>query len=220
MSYNYIKSISGDFPNAIVSTGLLKYQIDNDGAITTVLSSANTSGDVCTITFVAEPSSGEKTAIDALIALHTTALIAIWNDTCSSCGPLVLTTAERNALFSVPSGTMIWNSTIGGLQEWNGSSWNSSALVIVDKTATFTPSPDENVYHCDASGAEISVNLPASSEAISGHVWTVLRTSSGENEVVIYANGAETIQGLASYTLVSQWDSVELYSDGNNFFIR
>ena len=55
-----------NFPNAKVSGGLLKYQIDNDGGIATSLTSIDTDDDDdCIMTFASEPSSGEKTAVDA-----------------------------------------------------------------------------------------------------------------------------------------------------------
>jgi hypothetical protein len=132
MAYDYIKSISGDFPNGAVSPSLLKNQIDNDGGISTALNYVTTSGDNCTMNFVSEPSSGEKTAVDTLITAHTTTAIANWERGLACCGPLTMTTTERDAITGIiPSGSMIWNSTDTELQYYDGADWQSIEIVQV-----------------------------------------------------------------------------------------
>lgn len=154
MAYDYIKSISGDFPNAVVSPSLLKYQIDNDGGITTALESINTSGDVCTMTFASEPSSGEKTAIDALITAHTSAAIANWNRGCACCGPPAMTTTERDAITgTIPDGSMIWNSTDSNLQYYDGAEWQSIEGSV---TFDFTGTDYDTKAECQAVGFKFS----------------------------------------------------------------
>ena len=49
-----------------------------------------------------------------------------------------LTTTQRNALSGLPAGTVIYNSTDGIVQHWNGSSWISMSNVCLLYTS---PSP-------------------------------------------------------------------------------
>lgn len=41
----------------------------------------------------------------------------------------------------------------------------------------------------------------------------------GTNEIVIYAEGGETIDGAATATINSNYSAINLYSDGTNLFI-
>ena len=62
--------------------------------------------------------------------------------------------------------------------------------------------------------ATATISLP-SSAGIAGRLYNVVRT--GDGEVTIQPDGAETISGDPYLVLTSQWDSVVFVSDGTNW---
>lgn len=62
--------------------------------------------------------------------------------------------------------------------------------------------------------ATATISLPASA-GITGRLYNVVRT--GDGEVTIQPDGAETISGDPYLVLTSQWDSVVFVSDGTNW---
>ena len=67
---DYTYSITSDFPNHKVSPSRLKQEID-ESAIVTGLAGVSTAGDVCTISFKADLSAGDKTILDGIVAVHS-----------------------------------------------------------------------------------------------------------------------------------------------------
>lgn len=66
--FNY--SISEDFPNGKVAPDRLVQEI-RDSTITVALNAVTTGGDVCTISFKADISSGEEATLDSIVASHS-----------------------------------------------------------------------------------------------------------------------------------------------------
>ena len=52
-----------------------------------------------------------------------------------------------------------------------------------------------------------------------GKQYTIKKVDSGVGQVVIDPNGAQTIDGAATYTLVNQYDAITIQSDGSNWNI-
>ena len=223
MSYDYIKSISGDFPNAIVSGGLLKYQIDNDGGISTSLNYIKTSGDDCTMNFVSEPSGGEKTAIDALVTAHTTALIATWDNSTNCPVQNTYTTAERDALLWVDDGLTIFNSDIDADQIYNGSIWITPSL-LQTKAINYSDSPysvldSDGTLIADATDGLLIINLPPATDSVGRPPLKVKRINEGANAVQLDGYLSETIDGSETVDIDSQNASLTIESDGSNWII-
>jgi hypothetical protein len=68
------------------------------------------------------------------------------------------------------------------------------------------------VYLCDASGGAFTLTLAEGERA---HI-TVVKTDSSGNAVTV--SGAGTINGAASKSLSSQWDTVTLVCDGTDWY--
>jgi len=68
----------------------------------------------------------------------------------------------------------------------------------------------------DASGASITVNLPA---AAGGGRFVVKKKDSSAYTVTIDADGAETIDGALTQVLAFQYDSLTLVSDGSDWWL-
>ena len=65
----YTYSIQNDFPQSTVNSDLLTVEINN-AAITPILESVGTAGDVCTVWFSSALSGPEETTLDAVVAAH------------------------------------------------------------------------------------------------------------------------------------------------------
>lgn len=71
----------------------------------------------------------------------------------------------------------------------------------------------------DASSGTITITLPIASGAILGRIYNIVRINSGPNDVIIDADGTQTISGALTHTLNSQWESVTIQCDGLNWII-
>lgn len=91
-------------------------------------------------------------------------------------------------------------------------------LKIVSKTANYTIGADDDVILCDSSGGTFTLTLPAIS-GIAGRVITVKKTDSSAVEVVVDANGSETIDGAADVRLYNQYESVRLVATSSEWSI-
>lgn len=138
----------------------------------------------------------------------------------------VLTTVERDAISSPENGHFIFNSTANELQVYNGS-WGSiggggsSTRTVVSKAVGDSPysaSTGEDVL-VDASGGNVTVNLPAAS-GNSGETIMVKKTDNSVNTVTIDGNSTETIDGNLTEVISGQYDSIQVVCDGSNWYIR
>jgi len=82
-------------------------------------------------------------------------------------------------------------------------------------TAAYTAAYDA-VIRCDASAGAFTVSLPTAS-GIKGKAYLIKKVDSSANAVTIDPYGTETIDGAATITLASQYDSVIVVSDGTNW---
>lgn len=87
----------------------------------------------------------------------------------------------------------------------------------VDVSTTYTASDREQVF-ADASGGAFTVNLPT----VADDLWiNIKKIDSSANAVTIDPNSVlVSIDGNSTITLSSQWEAVDLYCDGSNWFIR
>ena len=115
------------------------------------------------------------------------------------------------------SGSSAWiNATIstGGGSVPNLTSISSSQTT--DYTISSTTGIEE-IYIIDP-GAAINVNLPAAATAGSGYKYNI-KNISGTYSLTIDPNSTETIDGVSTYSLNVQYQSVTIVSDGSNWFI-
>jgi len=72
------------------------------------------------------------------------------------------------------------------------------------------------VIRCDASAGALTISLPTAS-GITGKAYLIKKVDSSANAITIDPYGTETIDGAATVTLASQYDSVIVVSDGTNW---
>jgi hypothetical protein len=70
----------------------------------------------------------------------------------------------------------------------------------------------------DTTSGAVTVT-PPSAVAIKGRRYTIKKLNAGANNVVIDPNGAETIDGAATLTFNTQWQTVRIISDGSNWLV-
>jgi hypothetical protein len=71
---------------------------------------------------------------------------------------------------------------------------------------------------CDCTSNAITITLPASSGA-TGRLYNIKKIDATGNTVTIDGNSAETIDGSATITLTTQYESVTIQCDGSNWHI-
>lgn len=75
-----------------------------------------------------------------------------------------------------------------------------------------------HVVVCDASGGAFTVTLPAAS-GITRRIYHIKKTDSSANAVTVDGNAAETIDGGATATISTQFESIMIICDGSNWHI-
>lgn len=92
-------------------------------------------------------------------------------------------------------------------------SWTVSTI-----TASATLTTSQTVVLCDATSGAITATLPAAA-GNTGKRYFIKKTDSSANAVTVDGNGAETIDDTATQVLASQYDSIEIVSDGTEWWI-
>jgi hypothetical protein len=108
----------------------------------------------------------------------------------------------------------------GGLPVWSapgGSGYNITTVTTTSSSPSDTTG--ERILLCDAAtaGGNITINLPT---AVSNTAkFTIKKIDSGSNKIIIDPNSTQTIEGLTTWELFSQYDSISIVSDNANWMI-
>ena len=118
----------------------------------------------------------------------------------------------------------------GQVLSYNGTNWVNSAAGggggSVPAVTSATPSSDytisttsgiEEIYLLNPSVA-INVNLPSAATASSGYKYTI-KNLSNTYSLTVDPNSTETIDGVGTYQLNVQYQSLTIVSDGTNWHI-
>lgn len=89
---------------------------------------------------------------------------------------------------------------------------------VVTKAATGNIALTEDAVLATGGAGGITLTLPTA-VGISGAVFDIVKVDAGVGAVTVDGNGAETINGAATYLLPNQWDSVTVMSDGTNWVV-
>lgn len=89
---------------------------------------------------------------------------------------------------------------------------------ITSVTADYTATVNDSFLPVNASGGAIIVTLKPAAEA-EGKKITVKKIDSSANTVTIDGNGSETIDDALTQIIISQYDSIDLMSDGTEWWI-
>jgi hypothetical protein len=89
---------------------------------------------------------------------------------------------------------------------------------LASKTATYTATASDDVILCNANGGAFTINLPAAASSSGLHL-VIKKTDSSFNAVTIDGNASETIDGVTTKKLSTQYESMEIVCDGSNWHI-
>ena len=98
----------------------------------------------------------------------------------------------------------------------SGTSQASSFATLTSTVAVQRDSIASRFFKLDASGGGFTVSLPPAAQVI-GLAHLFKKIDSSNNSIVIDGNGAETIDGQSTITLMGQYDSETLVSDGTGW---
>ena len=88
----------------------------------------------------------------------------------------------------------------------------------VDVTTTYD-AVDREFILADATAGAFTITLPSVSD--STDVWiNVKKTDAMDNDVTVSAGAIGFIDGAATQTLSTQYDAVDFFCDGSNWYIR
>jgi hypothetical protein len=106
------------------------------------------------------------------------------------------------------------DNTVDRLQVNGSISGIGMKQAYVTKTGAYTATNDDYVIDCTS--GTFTVTLPASSGR-TGRILII--KNSGAGTITVDGNGAETIDGAATYSLAVQYATVQIMSDGTNWKI-
>ena len=84
---------------------------------------------------------------------------------------------------------------------------------LVSKSAAYTGTPDDDFILVDTSGGNVTIKFETAANF--AHPITIKNIST--NDVILDPDGSETIDGSATYTISSQYESTLIVSDGSNW---
>jgi hypothetical protein len=114
------------------------------------------------------------------------------------------------------AGTTYSINTSGGMSAGTLSGTNLR-LNYVAKTASYTTGTNDTFISADATTGTFPITLPTA-VGIPGRFWTVMKIDASANAVTIQGTLSQTLNGVASYTLARQWDSVTFVSNNVNWY--
>ncbi|HLP82630.1 MAG TPA: hypothetical protein VK141_11690, partial [Nitrosomonas sp.] len=122
----------------------------------------------------------------------------------------VATQLFLNSNGNVGVGTTSPNSTlqVGG----------SFSTAIGIKAANYTLTSSDNVILASAASGAVTMTLPTA-VGVTGRTYTIKKTDSSANAVTIATTSSQTIDGVSTTNLVSQYQYATLISDGSNWNI-
>jgi hypothetical protein len=94
----------------------------------------------------------------------------------------------------------------------------SLGMSVTTKTANATVAAIDFTILCNNTTGPITITLP-SAVGVGGRMYIIKKTSAAGNNVTVVCNGAQTIDGNATYSLVTQYSSIMIQSDGVNWGI-
>jgi hypothetical protein len=119
------------------------------------------------------------------------------------------------ALTNSTDQTVTSNLILSGTVKNNGVSIIDDNVAITFGSSPYTVTTTRTVIYVDATGGDVTVNLPTASLGI---YCNVIKTDSSTNSVIIATTS--TINGDASISLDYQYESAELQSNASEYFIK
>jgi hypothetical protein len=184
----------------------------NDAGYLTAITGESV-GDLSDVTLTT-PSAGQGLIYNGTLSVFENATITATVSALNDIGDVSAASPNNGDVIAYNSTSGDWEATA---QSGGGGSAPSVTVSSPSADQTLTsPSGIEEVYIYTPS-ANINVNLVAAATCGSGFKYQIKNRST--NTLTIDPNGAETIDGSATFVIASQEASVTLITDGSNWFI-
>lgn len=128
----------------------------------------------------------------------------------------------RNAVSSIKTdGKLITGGQLGIVTNSPNSTLHingSFSTAITTKSATFSPSITDHTFLCDASSGAIISNLPDCTN-LAGREYTFIKLDNSVNSVTLDGFSTQTINGLTTLDITSQYAKSTIKTDGSNWYV-
>lgn len=94
----------------------------------------------------------------------------------------------------------------------------SLATALATKTAAYTLTTTDSVILADATTAAFTCTLPTA-VGITGRQYTIKRINAGANNVTVGTTSSQLIDGVSTFVLTTQYQSITVVSDNSNWLI-
>lgn len=105
------------------------------------------------------------------------------------------------------------DATIVKPSNWNDSHVYSRTAISSNTSINST----HDLVEMTTGGGGITATLPDATTVTAGKPYKFIKVDSGAGAGTIATTGGQTINGNSTYSLVEQWQHVEVYSDGSNW---
>lgn len=95
----------------------------------------------------------------------------------------------------------------------------TSLRPVLNKAADYVLAAADFVINVNASGGPRTMTLPDAT-ANTGKVYKIKKVDESSNEVIITGTGGDLIDGEAEQIILAPFTSVEVISDGTNWFLN
>jgi trimeric autotransporter adhesin len=115
--------------------------------------------------------------------------------------------------------TSIGNLTLNNVTI-NGGSISNIAIggAITTKNANYTATSSDETILGNASTGNITITMPTA-VGITGKTYIIKKVDSSANVVIVATTSSQTIDGIVTRNIVNQYDSMQIQTDGANWFI-
>lgn len=127
----------------------------------------------------------------------------------------VLTYSTVNARLGVGSNNQVLTADSSQTTGIKWASAPSPVLSVASKTANYTITTSDNIVLGDSSGGTFTLTLPTA--VGNTNLYTLKKIDSTATAVSIATTSSQTIDGITTAALTSQYESLQLYSDGSNW---
>ena len=93
-----------------------------------------------------------------------------------------------------------------------------TSTIAAAKTTTVTLGSDEEFVQLSSSGGAYTVTLPAVADMV-GRTLVLMKTTSDFNIITIDGNASETINGVATTTLATQYECLHLLGTSGGWVV-
>jgi len=169
-------------------------------------------------TVLATPEAGAvEFNADALYFTITTGTVrkrvAIYDDSAGANGDMYYRDSSGNFVRRAIGTAGQYMRVSGGVPTWVDSTFATSS-----KTANYTVSSSDTVVFADATSGNITITLPLAS-SLSGYRFYVKRVDGAANNCSVACSGVDTVDGQSSISIVAQYTSLTIVSNGSAWYI-